>query len=57
MSGTTIAIPAEYEVCIKCLICDNYKHIEPYEHKMYVCDECKEAIKFAKELMRKNHGE
>lgn len=49
--------PVPSKVCIKCLLCDNvletYMSLA-YDHYPYVCDECKEAIAYAKELKKRN---
>lgn len=41
------------KVCVKCLLCDNVLETyigTAYDRYPYVCDECKEAIKYLKEL-------
>lgn len=52
---TSEAVPSK--VCVKCLLCDNvletYMSLA-YDHHPYVCDECKEAIAYAKELKKRN---
>jgi hypothetical protein len=48
---------APSKVCVKCLLCDSvletYMSLA-YDHYPYVCDECKEAIAYAKELKKRN---
>lgn len=41
------------KVCVKCLLCDSVLETYmtlAYDRYPYVCDECKEAIKYLKEL-------
>jgi hypothetical protein len=49
--------PIPSKVCVKCLLCGNvletYMSLA-YDRYPYVCDECKEAIAYAKELKKRN---
>ena len=43
-------------VCVKCLLCDSVLETymsTVYEHYPYICNECKEAIAYAKQLKAK----
>ena len=45
------------KVCVKCLLCDSVLETYislAYDHYPYVCEECKEAIAYAKELKKRN---
>ena len=44
-------------VCVKCLLCDSVLETYltlAYDRYPYVCDDCKEAIAYAKELKKRN---
>ena len=45
------------KVCVKCLLCDSVLETYitlAYDRYPYVCDDCKEAIAYAKELKKRN---
>lgn len=45
-----------FDSCVHCIICDSAKSVtSSAKDPPYVCDECKEAIIFAKSLKRKEN--
>lgn len=48
---------APSKVCVKCLLCDSVLETYmtmTYDRYPYVCDDCKEAIAYAKEIKKRN---
>jgi hypothetical protein len=57
--GLARADTAPVKVGITCLICGSVLETDMGSHYLYpyVCDECKEAVAYTKQLMKESRGE